>query len=256
MPICRVISCSNMKGGTGKTTTVNSLAARLARQGYRVACLDLDPQSNLTIGFGVDPQHLEHSMFDVLAPQNLPLEKVLIEKEGVWLAPAHMDMVRLEMQLVSLYGRETILSKKLIPIKDQFDVILIDCPPSLNIFTINALCASDFVIIPIQCSSYYALYGIAQLLESINWVQQELNPNLQVLGVALTMENRTRISSQISEEVNRQFGDLVFKTIIRQNVKLSEAPAMGASIYSYAASSQGADDYARLAEEVEKRAGL
>lgn len=256
MSICRVISCSNMKGGTGKTTTVNSLSAQLARKGYRVACLDLDPQSNLTIGFGIDPQQLDHSMFDVLAPQNLPLEKILVEKEGLAVAPAHMDMVRLEMQLVSLYGRETLLSKKLIPLKDRFDVILIDCPPSLNIFTINALCASDYVIIPIQCSSYYALYGIAQLLESINWVQQELNPALQVLGVALTMENRTRISTQIMEEVKRQFNDLVFDTVVRQNVKLSEAPAMGASIYSYAAASQGADDYAKLAQEVVKRAGL
>ena len=256
MSICRVISCSNMKGGTGKTTTVNSLSAQLARKGYRVACLDLDPQSNLTIGFGIDPQQLEHSMFDVLAPQSLPLEKILVEKEGLAVAPAHMDMVRLEMQLVSLYGRETLLSKKLVPLKDHFDVILIDCPPSLNIFTINALCASDYVIIPIQCSSYYALYGIAQLLESINWVQQELNPALQVLGVALTMENRTRISTQIMEEVKRQFNDLVFDTVVRQNVKLSEAPAMGASIYSYAAASQGADDYAKLAQEVVKRAGL
>ena len=256
MSICRVISCSNMKGGTGKTTTVNSLSARLARQGYRVACLDLDPQSNLTIGFGVDPQQLEYSMFDVLAPQNLPLEKVIVKKEGLALAPAHMNMVRLEMQLVSSYGRETILSKKLITLKNDYDVILIDCPPSLNVFTINALCASDYVIIPIQCSSYYALYGIAQLLESINWVQQELNPSLQVLGVALTMENRTRISGQIMDEVNRQFSDLVFKTVVRQNVKLSEAPAMGASIYGYAASSQGADDYAKLAEEVIQRAGL
>jgi chromosome partitioning protein len=181
---------------------------------------------------------------------------VMIEKEGLFLAPAHMDMVRLEMQLVSLYGRETILNKKLLAIKDNYDLILIDCPPSLNIFTINALCASDYVIIPIQCSSYYALYGIAQLLESINWVQQELNPNLQVLGVALTMENRTRIASQITEEVNRQFEKLVFKTVIRQNVKLSEAPAMGTSIFSYSAASQGADDYARLAEEVIARVGL
>jgi chromosome partitioning protein len=245
-----------MKGGTGKTTTVNSLSAQLARKGYRVACLDLDPQSNLTIGFGIDPQQLDHSMFDVLAPQSMPLESILVEKEGLAVAPAHMDMVRLEMQLVSLYGRETLLSKKLVPLKDRFDVILIDCPPSLNIFTINALCASDYVIIPIQCSSYYALYGIAQLLESINWVQQELNPALQVLGVALTMENRTRISTQIMEEVKRQFNDLVFDTVVRQNVKLSEAPAMGASIYSYAAASQGADDYAKLAQEVVKRAGL
>jgi chromosome partitioning protein len=167
-----------------------------------------------------------------------------------------MDMVRLEMQLVSLYGRETLLSKKLLPIKDQYDVILIDCPPSLNIFTINALCASDYVIIPIQCSSYYALYGIAQLLESINWVREELNPALQVLGVALTMENRTRISSQIMDEVKRQFNDLVFETVVRQNVKLSEAPAMGASIYAYAATSQGAEDYAKLAQEVANRASL
>ncbi len=256
MSNCRVISCSNMKGGTGKTTTVNSLSAQLARLGYRVACLDLDPQSNLTIGFGIDPQQLEYSMFDVLAPQSLPLEQVLVKKEGLSIAPAHMNMVRLEMQLVSQYGRETLLNKKLLPIKDQFDIVLIDCPPSLNIFTINALCASDYVIIPIQCSSYYALYGIAQLLESINWVQQELNPSLEVLGVALTMENRTRISTQIMDEVNRQFSGLVFKTVVRQNVKLSEAPAMGASIYSYAASSQGADDYAKLAQEVVQRVGL
>lgn len=256
MAKCRIISCSNMKGGTGKTTTVNSLAARLARQGYKVACMDLDPQSNLTIGFGVDPQSLEHSLADVLGSANLSLENIMVEKEGVALAPAHMDMVRLEMQLVSLYGRETLLSKKLLPLKEVYDIILIDCPPSLNIFTINALCASDYVIIPIQCSSYYALYGIAQLMESINWVQQELNPSLQVLGVALTMENRTRISTQIMEEVNRQFSDLVFKTVVRQNVKLSEAPAMGTSIYGYAASSQGADDYAKLAEEVIKRGGL
>ena len=235
MAFTKVISCSNMKGGTGKTTTVNSLATALVKKGLRVLALDLDPQSNLTIGLGIDPQTLTHSLYDALdIAHNMPLEAILVEKDGLAVAPAHMSMATLEMSLISAYSRETILRRKLAPLLDQYDAIFIDCPPSLNILTINALCASDGVIVPIQASSYYALYGLAQLMDAIHDIQGGPNPDLNITGLLLTMENRTRISTSIIEEVRNQFGDEVFTTIIKQNVKLSEAPAVGKPIFSHA----------------------
>ena len=250
----KVISCSNMKGGTGKTTTVNSLATALVKKGYRVLALDLDPQSNLTIGLGIDPQALTYSLFDALdGARNLALDEILVEKNGLYVAPAHMSMATLEMSLISAYSRETILRRKLAAVRNRFDAILIDCPPSLNILTINALCASDGVIVPIQASSYYALYGLAQLMDAIRDIQSGPNPDLSVTGLLLTMENRTRISVSIIEEVRNQFGEEVFQTVIRQNVKLSEAPAVGKPIFTHAADSQAAEEYMKLAEEVVQR---
>lgn len=247
-----VISIAQNKGGTAKTTTTLNLGAALAKKGKRVLLLDLDPQGNLTSGAGIDLLNLEGSMHQVFIDRTVNLLDITVQPEKIDLlvAPGHISMVTLEMDLVNRNGREWILKRKLEALDGQFDYILIDCPPSLGLSVTNALAASHYVLLPVQTQAY-ALYGVPQLMEMINVIKEDLNPDLRVLGVLLTFTNRTRLSREVEEEVKNYFKDEVFKTSIRQNIKIAEAPLSGQSILTYAP--EAAEDYINLAEEVEQR---
>jgi len=245
-----IIAISQNKGGTAKTTTTINLGAALAKLGKRVLLIDLDPQANLSSGVGIDPHELEHSMYHVFTDRNIALGDVTYEVDGLLVAPAHISMVTLEMELVSRHGREWLLKRKLEVLQEQFDYVLIDCPPSLGLVVTNALAACDYVLVPVQTQAY-ALYGVPQLMEMINVIREDLNPNLEVLGVLLTFTNRTRLSREIEEEVKNYFKEQVFNTPIRQNIKIAEAPLSGRSVIYYAP--EAGEDYINLAQEVEER---
>lgn len=245
-----VISVAQNKGGTAKTTTTLNLGAALAARGARVMLIDLDPQGNLSSGTGIDLATLHASMYQVFTDRNTGLLDIAQERIGLTVAPAHISMVTLEMDLVNRNGREWILKRKLEVLEGQFDYILIDCPPSLGLTVTNALAASDYVLLPVQTQAY-ALYGVPQLMEMINVIKEDLNPELRVLGVLLTFTNRTRLSREVEEEVKKYFQQEVFTTPIRQNVKIAEAPLSGQSILTYAP--EAAEDYVKLGEEVMQR---
>lgn len=251
------IAVSTVKGGVGKTTTVSSLAGIFAAQGYRVLALDLDPQSNLTIGLGINPDKLDKTLVESLAKEDVPLSSVIITLgEKFDLVPAHMALHALEMQMISSFAREKRLAHKLKAVRDNYDIILLDCAPSVNMLTINALSAADSVVVPVQANSFYALYGMTQLMTTIDFVQRDPNPALKVLGVVLTMSTNTRISKEVTAQIKETFGDKLFKTVVRLNTKLAEAPAMGQTIGLYAADSPAAEDYRQLAEEIKHRAKI
>lgn len=248
------VAIVNQKGGVGKSTTAINLAAFLVNQGERVLVVDLDPQGNATSGLGVNVGD-DGCMYDVLL-EGKPLEDVALETEveGLFVAPSTINLVGAEVELVSALAREFKLKKALnnLP-QGMYDRILLDCPPSLDLLTLNALTAANEVLIPIQCE-YYALEGLTQLMRSIRMVRQELNPDLEVGGVLLTMfDPRTNLSRQVAEEVRSFFGERVFKTIIPRNVRLSEAPSFGMPVSLYAPKSTGAEAYAAVAEEVRSR---
>ncbi len=246
-----IISIAQNKGGTAKTTTTLNLGAALAARGRRVLLIDLDPQGNLSSGTGIDLTSLEQSMYQVFTEPNIELSDVVQQRIGLTVAPAHISMVTLEMDLVNRYSREWILKRKLENLGNLYDYILIDCPPSLGLTVTNALAASDYVLLPVQTQAY-ALYGVPQLMEMITVIRDNLNPVLKVLGVLLTFTNRTRLSREIEEEVKKYFKQEVFTSAIRQNIKIAEAPLSGQSILTY--SPDAAEDYIKLAEEVEQRA--
>lgn len=250
IPQPTIISVAQNKGGTAKTTTTLNLGAALAAQGKRVLLIDLDPQGNLTSGTGIDLANLSNSMYQVFTERNVGLEDIAHQRIGLTVAPAHISMVTLEMDLVNRNGREWILKRKLENLEGKYDYVLIDCPPSLGLTVTNALAASHYVLVPIQTQAY-ALYGVPQLMEMMNVIREDLNPDLNVLGVLLTFTNRTRLSREVEEEVKNYFKEEVFPASIRQNIKIAEAPLSGQSILTYAP--DAADDYIRLAEEVEKR---
>ncbi len=245
-----IISVAQNKGGTGKTTTTVNLGAGLAARGAKVLLIDLDPQGNLTSGTGIDLNGLDASMYQVFTDRNTGLLDIAQERIGLTVAPAHISMVTLEMDLVNRNGREWILKRKLEAINDKFDYVLIDCPPSLGLTVTNALAASHYVLLPVQTQAY-ALYGVPQLMEMINVIRDDLNPALDVLGVLLTFTNRTRLSREIEDEVKNYFQKTVFTNPIRQNIKIAEAPLSGQSILTYAP--EAAEDYINLAEEVDQR---
>jgi chromosome partitioning protein len=245
-----VISIAQNKGGTGKTTTTLNLGAILASRGKRVMLIDLDPQANLSSGTGIDVVNLESSLYQVFTDRSVGLMDVAHEKLGMTIVPAHISMVALEMDLVNQRAREWILKRKLEAIAGQYDYVLLDCPPSIGLVVTNALACSHYVLLPVQTQAY-ALYGVPQLMEMVNVIRDDLNPNLEVLGVLLTFVNRTRLSREIEEEIKNYFQKQVFQTSIKQNVKIAEAPLSGQSILTYAP--DAADDYSKLAEEVEKR---
>lgn len=256
----RVIAVANQKGGVGKTTTTVNLSACLAEMGQRVLAVDIDPQGNTTSGLGVDKQGVERSVYDVLI-NDTPVQEATVATsvESLSLIPANIDLAGAEIELVPQLSRETKLRRALEPVRNLYDFVLIDCPPSLGLLTINALVAADSVLIPIQCE-YYALEGLSQLMNTVRLVQGQLNPSLDVEGVLLTMFNgRTNLSIQVVDEVKRYFRDKVYRTIVTRNVRLSEAPSHGKPITRYDPKSKGAEAYQELAREVlehvQERAG-
>ena len=247
------IACANQKGGVGKTTTVVNLASYLALADDRVLVVDLDPQGNATSGFGI-ARTLDRSVYDAVI-DGVPLEALAIETkvEGVTLIPSSIALAGAEVELAPLEQRERRLAGLLEPMASRFDYILIDCPPSLGLLTINALTAADSTLIPIQCE-YFALEGLGQLLATIRLVTDHLNPRLRVKGAVLTMfDSRTRLSADVGDEVRRHLGDRVYDTVIPRAVRLSEAPSHGLPIHLYAPGSRGAAAYRDLADEIRAR---
>lgn len=247
----------NQKGGVGKSTTAVNLGAFLASFGYRLLIVDMDPQGNATSGAGVDKAAVDSSTYDAVV-QEAPLSGVIAATPtpGLDIAPGDARLAAAEVELVPRIGRELKLKTALAPVSDRYDVILIDCPPSLGLLTVNALAAAGACLIPVQCE-YYALEGLTQLRETIGLVRRHLNPGLRLAGVLLTMvDPRTKLSDQVSAEVRRHFGDLVFHTEIPRSVRLAEAPSYGQPIAAYAPGSRGAEAYKALAVEVAERLGL
>lgn len=250
-----VLAIVNQKGGVGKTTTTVNLAAFLAAQRKKVLVIDIDPQGNATTGCGLDKKKLENTIYDVLI-NNLLLESVVADtgRDNFFICPANIDLAGAEIEMVALSNREYLLKQALTTQRELYDFILMDCPPSLGLLTLNALTACDGVLVPIQ-GEYYALEGVTQLMETISIVKRSLNPTLVIFGVVVTMfDSRTQLSHQVAHDVRRYFGDKVFRTIIPRNVRLSEAPSYGKSILEYDPRSKGAESYDSLAKEVVRRA--
>jgi chromosome partitioning protein len=246
-----VIAIANQKGGVGKTTTAVNLSACLADLGHNVLLLDIDPQGNASSGIGIDKKMIKTCIYDTLINE-IPVEKVIYKSKHktLFVIPATIQLAGAEIELVPTISREVRLKTVLEPIKKKFKFIIIDCPPSLGLLTLNALTAADYILIPIQCE-YYALEGLGQLVNTINLVKKHLNSALKIGGVLLTMyDTRTNLSSQVAEEVRNYFGNLVFDSVIPRNVRLSEAPSYGESIIDYDPRSKGAEVYKNLAEEV------
>ncbi|NLJ34324.1 MAG: ParA family protein [Firmicutes bacterium] len=247
----KVMAVVNQKGGVGKTTTTVNLGACLALLGQRVLIIDIDPQGNATSGLGVDKESLEQCIYDVLI-EDLELEKTILptEIEDLFIVPSAIRLAGAEIELVPAISREMKLKRALAGVRDKYDFVLIDSPPSLGLLTINALTAADSVLVPIQCE-YYALEGLSQLMNSIRLVQKHLNPDLKLEGVLLTMfDARTNLAIQVVEEVKGFFRDKVYCTIIPRNVRLSEAPSHGKPVILYDPKCRGAEVYQDLAEEV------
>ena len=245
----KVISLANQKGGVGKTTTTVNLGTILAKKGKKVLLIDADPQGNATSGLGVDKE-CELSTYDILA-NDAEMEEVVQDTiiKNLKLCPANMNLAGAEVELVSMMSREQRLKEKLEKVKDNYDYILIDCPPSLGLITLNAFTASDSVLIPVQCE-YFALEGLGQLLNTVNLVKKHLNKSITIEGALLTMYDiRTNLSNQVVKEVKKYFNDKVYKTVIPRNVRLSEAPSYGMPITEYDPRSKGAKAYIKFAKE-------
>jgi chromosome partitioning protein len=246
-----VIAITNQKGGVGKTTTAVNLSACLADLGKKVLMLDIDPQGNATSGIGIDKQKIKRCIYDALI-NDIDARKIIVESSigGLDVIPATIQLAGAEIELVPTLSREVRLKKVIEKIRNEYDFIFIDCPPSLGLLTLNALTAADIVLVPIQCE-YYALEGLGQLVNTIDLVKKHLNSDLQIRGVILTMyDSRTNLSLQVADEVRKHFGEVVFRAVIPRNVRLSEAPSHGEPIIKYDPRSKGAEVYKLLAEEV------
>ncbi|PTX43636.1 chromosome partitioning protein [Christiangramia gaetbulicola] len=250
----KIIAIANQKGGVGKTTTSVNLAASLGVLEKKILLIDADPQANATSGLGIDVEEVEKGTYQLLE-HSIKAEEAILQTSSpnLDIIPAHIDLVAIEIELVDQENRESMLKKAIEPLRDKYDFILIDCAPSLGLLTLNALTASDSVIIPIQCE-YFALEGLGKLLNTIKSVQKIHNNKLDIEGLLLTMyDSRLRLSNQVVEEVKKHFDEMVFETIIQRNVRLSEAPSYGESIINYDASSKGASNYLSLAHEIIKK---
>jgi len=249
----KTIAIANQKGGVGKTTTAINLSASLATLGKKILLIDTDPQGNATNGFGFEQNKLEKTTYEVLIGEE-EIENAILKTElpGLSLLPANINLVGAEIELVNFIGREKILKQRISSINNEYDFIIIDCPPSLGLLTINALTSADSVLIPVQCE-YYALEGLSKLLNTIHMIRKALNPELTIEGVLLTMfDSRLRLSNQVASEIRKLFGDKAFKTVIYRNVRLSEAPSHGKPIILYDPSSIGCKNYLELAKEILK----
>lgn len=247
----RVIAVVNHKGGVGKTTTAVNLGAWMALEGHRVLVVDLDPQANATTGLGVDPRRVSSNIYQILvnsAPMEDAIEPTAVR--NLFCVPSTIDLAGAEIELVTAFSRELRLRKALESLEDDFEFVLIDCPPSLGLLTVNALAGATEVVVPIQCE-YYALEGLGQLLKNVNLIKTNLNPELRLCGIVLTMfDGRTRLSEQVAEEVRSHFPGKVFYSVIPRSVRLSEAPSFGQPIALYDPRSKGSDAYLGLAGEV------
>jgi len=251
----RAIAIFNQKGGVGKTTTNINLGACLARLGKKVLILDIDPQGNTTSGIGIKKKTLEYTVYDLLIEEDFDTRKAILHTrtKGLDIIPASVDLAGAEIELVQIQGREKRLKKAIDKVRNKYDYIFIDCPPSLGLLTINSLTAVESVLIPIQCE-FYALEGVSQLVSTIDLVKKNLNPDIEIEGVILSMfDGRTNLSAQVVQEVKKYFGPKVYSTVIPRNIRLAEAPSYGLPIVEYDPKSRGAEAYTEFAEEFLER---
>lgn len=248
----KIIAVVNQKGGVGKTTTAVNLSAALHDLGLKVLLCDFDPQANATSGMGLDKRKIKYSVYDVTI-NDVPLEQAIVSTPYADVLPSSADLAGAAVELISAEHRELQLEKALHGVKKDYDVIFIDCPPSLELLTLNGLCAADGILVPVQCE-YYALEGLSDLMSTLRMVKKRLNPRLEIFGVALTMfDGRTNFSTQVAQEVRRHFPGKVFSTVIPRNIRLAEAPSHGIPVNAYDRTSRGAEAYRAMAEEIKRK---
>ena len=248
----KIIAVVNQKGGVGKTTTAVNLTAALHDLGLKVLLCDFDPQANASSGLGVDKRKIKHSVYDVVI-NDVPASQAIVRTEFGDVLPSHADLAGAGVELLSVQNSNHRLGQALKEVRDQYDLIFVDCPPSLELLTLNALCAADSILVPVQCE-YYALEGLADLMVTLRMVKKRLNPKLEIFGVALTMfDGRTNFSTQVAQEVRRHFPGKVFGAVVPRNIRLAEAPSHGLPVTAYDRSSRGAAAYKAMAEEIKAK---